>query len=48
MYFSSPLKFIETCFRCQEMVLLGEWSMWTRKKNYILCLFCVYVTIMSS
>lgn len=33
MYFSSPLKFIETCFRCQEMVLLGEWSMWTRKKK---------------
>lgn len=49
MYFSSPLKFIETCFRCQEMVLLGEWSMWTRKKKlhsmFVLCLCDNYVQL---
>lgn len=41
MYFSIPLKFIKTCFRSQKIVLLGECSMWTRKKKKcILYLFC--------
>lgn len=52
MYFSIPLKFIKTCFRSQKIVLLGECSMWTRKKKsvFYICFvnYSLYVTIMCS